>query len=153
MLLTFMGWNMTIRAISRKPCNPRLSLVYPIILGLLNGFNLSSERFCARLRSGKRFPSVDLCMSGPGRTPRTMPSHESTKRRIWFSVSVRTYLAFVTNSRQKLNHKSVLISCLRMFSVWVHFTFLLSSWLFITWVPRIGTSGGPGPRRFGESFF
>ena len=76
--------------------------------------------------SGKRFPSVDFCMSGPSETPRAVPAHNPAKSGMWFSVSIGTYLTLMTNPCHKLSNHSEFVRYLRTILSSVHLTFLLS---------------------------
>lgn len=78
------------------------------------------------LPSGKRFPSVDFCMSGPSGTPRAVPAHNPAKSGMWFSVSIGTYLALMTNPCHKLSSHSEFVRYLRTILSSVHLTFLHS---------------------------
>jgi len=84
-------------------------------------WTLTLER--SSLPSGKRFPSVDFCMSGPSGTPRAVPAHNPAKSGMWFSVSIGTYLALMTNPCHKLSSHSEFVRYLRAILSSVHLTF------------------------------
>lgn len=100
-----------------------------------NGWQFDTQSAFSNLRrsssdlglSGKKFPSIDFCMSGPGWTPRAVPAHEPAKSGLGSSVCVRTYLARMADTRHKSNSNPKFFCYLCMILSSVHFAFLLST--------------------------